>query len=312
MNPQTSTKTIRRIATLLLAVALLLTLFPAYAQRCRDCQISQAREQQANQRLQLTDQQEQTAEDTHLPFGLHTAPSNATGEHLIHQREWVTWHDDDLRLPLWVAYRLTRQDAQAQRTRRDCFRKDPRLPDESASMCEDYEEPIFDRGHMVPRSDLNRTQTAMDNSFIFSNMAPQFPNFNQRVWERLERMVRNWAIVSDGIHVITGAVFDRDGNEQRDADEDADRVNPTERVAIPTHFYKIIIHRRPSGFIDTISILLPHDNRSNTNNDNHLRRNITSIDEIEGLTGIDFFPELPDDQEAMVESFVSPGLWDVN
>jgi hypothetical protein len=61
MPHQTSTKTIRRITTLFPAVALLLTLFPAYAQQCDDCQISQARERQANQRLQLNSQQEQTA-----------------------------------------------------------------------------------------------------------------------------------------------------------------------------------------------------------------------------------------------------------
>jgi DNA/RNA endonuclease G (NUC1) len=75
---------------------------------------------------------------------------------------------------------------------------------------------------------------------------------------QLESKVRAWAKVADGVYVVTGAVFDKDDNGQRDADADADLVSPTNRVAIPTAFYKIILHVRPSGFIDTISILLPH------------------------------------------------------
>jgi DNA/RNA endonuclease G (NUC1) len=69
---------------------------------------------------------------------------------MIHQREWLTWYDDDLRIPIWVAYELTKSDAKKHLVRLDCFRKDPRLDDEVASVCADYDEPIFDRGHMIP------------------------------------------------------------------------------------------------------------------------------------------------------------------
>lgn len=293
----------------LLALLLGITAVPVFSQRCFDCQISQAREQQANQRLQLTAAQRATAEAMHLLGGLPVPPPGATNEHLIHQHEWVTWYDDDLRVPLWVSYQLTRADASAQRTRRDCFRRDPRLPLEASSVCEDYQEPIFDRGHVVPRADMNRSQTAMDNTFIFSNMAPQHDTFNQGIWARLEDKVRSWAIVADGVFIITGAVFDKDGDRTRDADDAADRVAPRGRVAVPTHFYKIVLHRRPSGFIDTISILLPHRDEDVFNTNQHLRSHIVSIDEIESLTGIDFLPGLPDQREEAVERFVAPALW---
>ena len=127
-------------------------------------------------------------------------------------------------------------------------------------------------------------------------MAPQHDRFNRGIWARLEGKVRAWAIVADGIYVVTGAVFDRNDDGQRDADAEL----MSNRVGIPTHFYKIILHVRPSGFIDTISILLPHLDENVGSTNTYLRNHITRIDEIEQLTGIDFFPELPDTRETVV------------
>lgn len=162
---------------------------------------------------------------------------------------------------------------------------------------------------MVPSADLTRSRRAMTNSFIFSNMAPQHDRFNQGIWARLESKVRAWAVVADGVYVVTGAVFDKDENGQRDEDANADLMSPTDRVAVPTHFFKIILHVRPSGFIDTISILLPHMDENVGSTNTYLFNHITKIDEIEALTGIDFFPELPDQRETAVEALKSPGLW---
>lgn len=282
------------------------------SQVCSGCEVANQTVTKANARLALTDSEQADAESQHLLGGRPTPHQSATNEHMIHQREWISWYDDDLRIPLWVAYKLTKADASVHLDRLECFRKDPRLSDEVASTCEDYDEPIFDRGHMVPSADLSRTRFAMTNSFIFSNMAPQHDKFNRigKVWERLERKVRAWAIVADGIYVVTGAVFDKDEDGQRDADADVDFVSPTNRVAIPTHFYKIVLHVRPSGFIDTITILLPHRDQNINNTENFLFTHITTIDTVEALTGIDFFPGLPDQRENVVEAFKSPGLWD--
>lgn len=84
-----------------------------------------------------------------------------------------------------------------------------------------------------------------------------------------------------GIYVVSGAVFDKNGDGQRDADDDANLMSPTNRVSIPTHFYKIILHVRPSGFIDTITILLPHTDQSVGSTSNYLLNHISTIDEIE-------------------------------
>jgi endonuclease G len=298
------------IAALVSLVIGLILPVTAIPQVCSGCEVSQQTVTKANNRLNLSAIEKIDSEARHFLGGKPIAPANATNERIIHQVEWITWYDDDLRVPLWVAYELTRADASAQLTRKDCFRKDPRLPAGAASKCEDYQEPIFDRGHMIPNADLNRARFAQTNSFIFSNMAPQHDQFNSGIWARLESRVRAWARVADGVYVVTGSIFDKDGDGQRDADADAEFVSPTNRVAIPTHFYKIILHVRPSGFIDAISFILPHLDQSVGSTNPYLSNHIVTIDEIESITGTDFFPELADERETIVESFRSPGLWD--
>ncbi len=283
------------------------TLSHVQSQVCSGCEVSNQTVTKSNQRLNLSDSQKADTESRHLLGGRPIPPTNATNEHMLHQLEWITWYDDDLRVPIWVAYELTRADASSSLERKDCFRRDPRLSDTVASFCADYEEPVFDRGHILPSADATRGRFAMTNTFIFSNMAPQHDRFNRGIWARLEERVRAWAIVADGAFVVTGAVFDRNDDGQRDADADAELM--ANRVGVPTHFYKIILHVRPSGFIDTISVLLPHLDQGVGSTNTYLRNHITTIDEIEKLTGIDFFPELPDARETVVEAFRSPGLW---
>jgi DNA/RNA endonuclease G (NUC1) len=298
--------------TLYLAVVCLIgfsftTLPLVQSQVCSGCEVSNQTVTKSNQLLNLSDSEKADAESRHLLGGRPIPPASATNEHMLHQHEWITWYDDDLRVPVWVSYELTRADARASLERRDCFRRDPRLSDGVASFCADYEEPVFDRGHIFPSADASRGRFPMTNTFIFSNMAPQHDLFNRGIWARLEARVRAWAIVADGVYVVTGAVFDRNDDGQRDADADAELM--FERVGVPSHFYKIVLHVRPSGFIDTISILLPHLDQGVGSTNTYLRNHITTIDEIEQLTGIDFFPELPDERETVVEAFRAPGLW---
>ncbi len=107
--------------------------------------------------------------------------------------------------------------------------------------------------------------------------------------------------------MITGAIFDRDGDGLRDADSDAETFPPQNRVAVASHFYKIIIHRRPNCMIDTISFLLPHNNNKNSK-DSYFKSKVATIDAIEALTGIDFFPDMESLREASIEAGKASGL----
>ncbi len=264
-----------------------------YAQVCPGCQVNAQRRQAADQLINLTAADRTQAENTHLKYGIPTRPANVTNERLLHHHEFVINYDEDLRVPLWAGYRLRRQDI-VQRTRLNCFRSDPRLNAQVGAVCTDYEDGThpgsFDRGHMVPRAAMNRSEGAMLNTFFFSNMAPQHDAFNRVLWRRLECYVGAWAHSKNDIHVFTGAVFDRDTNNQRDADSNAVRQpsnNGANRVAVPSHFYKILFHERPTGFIEIMTFLLPHvdSSPSKATTLNFLRNSLVPLADVQAVTG---------------------------
>ena len=281
------------------------------AQTC-DCEVSESRVKEYDALLELSADEVTEVDATHLPYGQPTKPAGATNEKALHQAEYVINYDADLRVPTWVAYRLRDVDVNADRERTECFRRDLRLTDDDAAFCEDYEEPIFDRGHMVPNADMTRSESAMINTYMFTNMVPQPEKFNRVIWARLEGYVRDWARLKGTIYVVTGAVFDRDDNDKRDKDSDAHLVDPRKRVAVPSHFYKIILFERPNTFIEALAIMLPNVNESPTGkarSDTYLNQHIVSINEIEKVTGIDFFRGLQDSKEVAVEKAKAERIW---
>jgi len=221
-------------------------------------------------------------------------------------------------VPVWTAHRL---DAKGLGTinRVDCFRPDPRIDAPYASLKSDYVEPIFDQGHLSPNGDMSRALVPVLNSFIMSNMTPQYCQFNRGVWQILESLVRLWVADKDRgtVYVITGSIFDRNNDGKRDPDSSAKRMksnNGKSRVAVPSHFYKIVIHQKSDGTIETISFLLPNDQTDLDGNPafQYLEKHISSIEEIEAVTGLQFFPKVAQERPeavAAVEKARAAHLW---
>lgn len=281
----------------------------------QNCEVSVAEKEAFNALLPLNSADKNAAKKRHAPWGIPVAATAQPREEILHHNEYIINHNGDLKLPTYASYQLDRSEV-VSRTRVNCFRKDIRLDDANSSTLDDYDEPVFDRGHLVPRADMNRSQSAMINTFVLSNMMPQHDQFNRGVWRKFESTIRAWAKLKGSVHVVTGAVFDKETPlGERDKDEDADRVRPLKQLAIPTHFYKIVLHQKISGYIEAIAILLPHtDNEFPMSKEPweklaYMEDNITSIDEIEAVTGYDFFPEMPDAQEVAVERSIASGLW---
>lgn len=146
------------------------------AQSC-GCEVSDRKESAYDWLLFLNAQEAAAAEAWHMPYGV---PIGVTAnEHVLRQDEYIINYDSDLRVPLWVAYRIRDFDLLLGRARTQCFRRDHRLTDSEAGVCADYEEPVFDRGHMAPNADFVRSEAAMINTYMFSNMTPQRANFNR-------------------------------------------------------------------------------------------------------------------------------------
>jgi endonuclease G len=132
------------------------------------------------------------------------------------------------------------------------------------------------------------------NSFVMSNMTPQFCQFNEGIWQELEDLTRRWS-KSHGVYVVTGAVFDRDHDGKRDPDSAAFHMsshNGKRRVAVPSAYYKIISYEVAGGGLSTLTVLLPHDQANQTGAEavTYLQAHVVKIDEVEKLTGLKFYP----------------------
>ena len=200
-------------------------------------------------------------------------------------------HNNLTKVPDWVLERLTPERFQGTAIRRNNFRADDALSVEQRSELSDYDRSGFDRGHQAPAADMKFDQGAMDESFLLSNMAPQVGiGFNRHVWAHLEDEVRVWAERRGDLIVITGPIY---GSHETIGDE---------KVAVPEKFYKIAYEPARNR---VIALVLP--NRKIKGND--LEPFVTSVDEIEELTGIDFFPDLRKSKQRSMERNVGT-LWE--
>ncbi len=198
------------------------------------------------------------------------------------------------KLPNWVAYELTREELNAVVSRKDDFRPDELL-DEPQAALSDYRCSGFDRGHMAPAADMRWSATAMSHSFYLTNICPQTPSLNRGDWERLESKIRDWARQEGSIMVVCGPLVGT-----------TDKTIGKNRVCVPSAYYKVILSpytTLPRG----IGFVFANDNE---NRKMPLLNYSVSIDSVEKLAGIDFFPSLPDDIEENLESSHIPDMWE--
>ena len=267
----------------------------------RNC--TKAEKQAANAQLSsiaIDADRQSTLITTHLPNGLHTANVTVENEQVFHQAGYILNHDTDLRTALWVSYKLTKTDMDntGGKDRVNCFRRDPRMTFDQTATPADYKEPIYDQGHMANDADLKDDLTEQINTYLMSNMSPQHCRFNRGIWLSLEHLTRKWANQYKTIYVTSGAIFDRDNNAQRDADDKAVRMESNsgkERVAVPSHYYKVIVREKNDGWAG-LAFLTENTNDKHGSKWNDVKPDvvysISNIGVIESMAGITLHPNM--------------------
>ena len=192
----------------------------------------------------------------------------------------------------WVAYVLTPQiHSSANVPRQDNFRPDLELPVDSRKTLRDFEEPVFDRGHLVSSASLDASVQMNSETFLLSNMVPQLPGLNRAGWKGLENRERKWSTQRGILVAYTGAIYQ--GNNL---------AYIGDNVPVPTHFYKVLFDPRRE---EAISFIIPHTRVLTS----ELSRYLVSIDQVEKLTGLDFLDRLEDTKEAQIERHRPLGMW---
>ncbi len=224
--------------------------------------------------------------DNYLP----TSTTNKTIRHDYFTLSYSEKHEQ----PEWVAYELYGDSLKkAKVERHSSFKSDPMVETGSAKPS-DYTRSGYDRGHLAPAADMAFSEEAMKQSFLMSNISPQEPAFNRGIWRELEEQTRDWCLTSEHFYVVVGPVLTQRAKR---------RFGENKALAAPRSFYKVLLDLRGSDK-KAVGFMLP-----NTKSDAPLSDYMVSIDSIETLTGIDFFPELPDDLEENLEASFSPFRW---
>lgn len=215
----------------------------------------------------------------------------STTEQIVHHEGYSLSYSEPHEQAEWVAYELKKSHLTNTNFKRPYFEIDNAVNTGAASW-RNYKNSGFDRGHLCPAADRKYNQLAHDETFLTSNISPQEHEFNSGIWNTLEQKVRYWASKYDGVFVVTGGVL-----------KGRMRTIGTERVSVPNQFYKVLIDSN-SGNVKMIAFLIPHENSNKP-----LYDFVVSVDSIEKLTGIDFFPQLEDSLENKLEASSSYKDW---
>ncbi|WP_227367606.1 DNA/RNA non-specific endonuclease [Halomonas sp. M20] len=243
--------------------------------------------------------QEQDVRDRLSWMGVPTWDAlGATNFHRVLRNDGTLIGWSDLRVnPLWVSYRLREVDDPRSGPRPN-FKRDWRTLWPIAP--ESYFGSGYDRGHLAPNYAIATVhgRTAQTQTFLMSNISPQRPDLNRKLWQRLEEVIIDHFVPRFGVvEVITGPVFPADFMDNV--------FNRVGLVEVPQAFYKIIVV--PSKQPKALAFLMPQTVQGNE----PLDRYLVSIDEIEARTGLDFFSLLPDDVETGLESSIRAQGWDL-
>lgn len=210
----------------------------------------------------------------------------------------LSYHRDDRR-PNWVSWHLDTSWL-GSTSRQDDFRADTTLPAGWYRVtATDYSGSGYDRGHMCPSGD--RTKTVADNSstFLMTNMIPQAPDNNQITWASLESYCRTLANQGNELYIISGG-WGTSG------------FIGSGVIALPTSTWKVIMVM-PSGTNDVsrvttstrlIAVIMPNQNGISSD----WRTFRVSVDQVESMTGYDFFSNVPVSIQSAIESTVDTQL----
>lgn len=241
----------------------------------------------------------ETEEDYAMPIATDNNLSIARltvsrAEQILIRPGYITSYNNSTKCPNWVAWRLTDEHTDGQWSRKGI----PYMVDEEVQGArqelEDWENhglPI-DHGHMCPAGDNKWSSQAMQASFLLTNFCPQNRDLNQGDWEKLESRCRGWARHYGEVFIACGPIF---YNSKYKTIGD-------NKVGVPDAFFKVILRMgmRPAalGFIYL-----------NQGGHKDMSQYVVTVDEVEAKTGIDFFYNLPDVVENVVEAKADIRKW---
>lgn len=234
------------------------------------------------------------ANDKHVPVEQPASLRNSPEQIIVHTGYRLSFNRETL-CPNWVAWELTAQETQGSAQRSNDFRPDPAVPFRHQVTTEDYKHSGYDRGHMCPSADMKWSPVAQSECFFMSNICPQLHSLNAGGWEKLERACRRWAKREGKIYIVCGPIYN--------AGRKFLHIGKQQKIRVPNAFFKVVLSLKKD---EEKAIGFYYTNRDGKQN---MADAAKSVDEIEQMTGMDFFPQLNDALERRVEAQYSLSRW---
>lgn len=167
----------------------------------------------------------------------------------------------------------------------------------------------YNRGHLCASADRLYNSTANEQTFYMTNMSPQLGSFNSGYWITLENLVQSLGrstTFADTLYVVKGGTI-----KDNQIKEYVTRPNG-KKVAVPKYYYMALLKVKNGGYT-SIAFWMEHKEYGYSYDHkaplSEIRKHAISVNELEKLTGIDFFPNLPDAAEEKIEDQKNTSAW---
>ena len=232
------------------------------------------------------------------------APLKDRPEQILKRKGYTVSYNSETKNPNWVAWHLTKSHTYGSFQRREeVFSEDESVKAPRATN-NDYFNSRYDRGHMCPAGDNKWDKEAMTQSFLFTNICPQNHGLNKYEWNDLEIQCRDWAREYGAVDIVCGPLYSSKGGRYKvgSSREPQQKTIGRNKVWVPDAFFKVVLCRQ--GRPKAIGFVYRNEGVKQLKTEA-----VRTVDEIEALTGIDFFPALDDDMENRIEASANLSDW---
>jgi len=245
------------------------------------------------------------------PNALLGLPSSATSfnanDYLINRSQYVMSYNRSKAIPNWASWQLN-QSWLGSRPRIP-FEPDDTLPSGWEKVVpNDYTGSGFDRGHVVPAADRNKTAEDSKAVFLMTNIFPQAPDNNQGPWAQLESYCRDLVAQGKELYIVAGGA-----GEGGKGEKGVKGAIAQGKVSVPASTWKVVLvsDRPGSGLAGiteqtrVIAVIMPNQQGIKNTSWREYRR---SVDQVEELTGYDLFSNIPELIQEAIEAKTDANL----
>lgn len=234
-------------------------------------------------------------ENEHNTLSLDIAKlSSSKQEQMLYRKGYVVSYNPTTKNPNWVAWHLTKEHSNGPWVRDGIpYMVDQDVVGKRQELEDWYDrDPIIEHGHMCPAADNKWDEKAMIQSFLLTNICPQNRDLNRGDWDYLENRCRGWARHFGDIYIVAGPIFFTENYKTIGAN----------KVGVPDAFFKVLLcmNKKPKA----LGFIYPNESAHHK-----MPHYLHSVDEVEEITGIDFFFNLPDELEIEIESSSDISKW---